>query len=87
MKDKLKGLLSDLHVELNDAGQLDTEAKQQLERLAQDIQSAIDPDADKPLLEDVRDQLQAAAVNFESEHPRIAGVLKNITDTLGKLGI
>jgi hypothetical protein len=39
------------------------------------------------LLEDARDQLQAAAVNFESEHPRIAGVLGNITDTLAKLGI
>ena len=87
MKDKLKGLLNDLHVELNDAGQLDADAKRQLEALAQEIQGAIDPDSDKPLLEDMQDQLQAAAVNFESEHPRIAGVLQNITDTLGKLGI
>ena len=87
MKDKLKGLLSDLHAELNNAGQLDADAKRQLEVLAQQIQGAIDPDADKPLLEDAQDQLQAAAVNLESEHPRIAGVLQNITDTLGKLGI
>jgi hypothetical protein len=87
VKDKLKGLLSDLHIELNDAGKLDADAKRQLEALAQEIQGAIDPDTDKPLLEDVQDQLQAAVVNFESEHPRIAGVLQNITDTLGKLGI
>jgi hypothetical protein len=87
VKDKLKGLLSELHVELNDAGQLDADAKRQLEALAQEIQGAIDPDSDKPLLEDVQDQLQSAAVNFESEHPRIAGLLQNITDTLGKLGI
>ncbi|MCP4000962.1 MAG: DUF4404 family protein [Gammaproteobacteria bacterium] len=87
MKNKLKELLSELHTELGDAGELDTDAKQQLEVLAKDIQGAIDPDSDKPLLEDVSDQLQVAAVNFESEHPRIAGVLENITDTLAKLGI
>ena len=87
MKDKLKGLLSDLHVELNDAGQLDAEARQKLEALAREIQDAVDPDSDKPLLEEAREQIQAAAVDFESEHPRLAGVLKNITDTLGKLGI
>ena len=87
MKDKLKGLLSDLHAELANTGELDTDAKRQLEILAKDIQGAIEPDTDKPLLEDARDQLQAAAVNFESEHPRIAGVLENITDTLAKLGI
>jgi hypothetical protein len=87
VKDKLKGLLTDLHAELNSAGQLDADAKRQLEVLAQEIQGAIDPDSDKPLLQDARDQIQAAAVNFESDHPRIAGVLQNITDTLGKLGI
>ena len=87
MKNKLKELLGELHTELGNAGELDADAKRQLEALSRDIQGAIDPDSDKPLLEDARDQLQAAAVDFESEHPRIAGVLRSITDTLGKLGI
>jgi hypothetical protein len=87
VKNKLKELLGELHTELGNAGELDADAKQQLEALSRDIQGAIDPDSDKPLLEDARDQLQAAAVDFESEHPRIAGVLGSITDTLAKLGI
>jgi len=87
VKDKLQDLLKNLHAELGDAGDLDADAKQKLLALAAEIEQAVTPDADQSLLEEGRNKFQEAAVSFESEHPRIAGVLSNIADTLSKLGI
>ena len=87
MKDKLQDLLKNLHAELGDAGDLDADAKQKLLVLAAEIEQAVTPDADQSLLEEGRNKFQEAAVSFESEHPRIAGILEGIADTLSKLGI
>ena len=87
MQAKLQGLLDELHSELADAGELDAAAKEKLLELSREIAEAVGPDTDKTLQKDGRSRLQEAALNFESEHPRIAGILENIADTLAKLGI
>ena len=85
MKDRLEGLLQDLHDELaSGAGELDSASREQLRGIATDIERALgqsgSPEAEPG-------QLQEAVVSFETEHPRLAGILEGIADTLVKLGI
>lgn len=82
MKKHLSGLLEELHAELADTGSLDDQARQKLRSLAQEIESAVgDEDTD------ALSRLESAALELETEHPRITGILANIADTLSKLGI
>ena len=87
MKNKLQNLLSDLHAELGAAQELDADARQELKALAQQIETLVTADEDAGILNEGLEQVQEAAVSFESEHPRIAGVLSSIVDVLGKMGI
>ena len=87
MKQKLEELLAQLHAELASADALDEGAKEQLRNAAREIEAAVGPDNDKQLGEDTLDQLENAALSFESEYPRLSAVVNNIADTLAKLGI
>ena len=87
MKQRLNQLLEELHSELSGADALDDDAKEQLRDIARQIEDAVGPEDDKSLGSDALDQLEEAAVDFQTEHPRLAGILTQITDTLGKLGI
>ena len=87
MKQRLNQLLEELHTELGSAKALDQQAKEQLRDIAREIEGAVGPDEDKGLGSEAMNQLEEAAVGFESEHPRLAAVVHNIVDTLGKMGI
>jgi hypothetical protein len=87
VKQRLQKLLEELHTELGSTDTLDDQAKEQLRGIAQEIEGAVGPDEDKSLGSDAMNQLEQAAVGFESEHPRLAGILSQITDALSKLGI
>ena len=87
MKQRLQKLLEELQTELGSTDALDDQAKEQLRGIAQEIEGAVGPDEDKGLGSDAMNQLEQAAVGFQSEHPRLAGILAQITDTLAKLGI
>ncbi len=87
MKQRLNQLLEELRTELGSSDALDDQAKEQLRGIAQEIEGAVGPDEDKSLGSEAMNQLEQAAVGFESEHPRLAGILSQITDTLSKLGI
>ena len=87
MKQRLQKLLEELHTELGSADALDDQAKEQLRGIAQEIEGAVGPDEDKRLGGEALNQLEEAAVDFEVDHPRLAGILGQITDTLAKLGI
>ena len=47
----------------------------------------LDPEAREMLATVSRDIEQALAVRFEADHPSLAGVLRQIMDTLSKTGI
>jgi hypothetical protein len=86
LKNKLQLLLKDLRVELGAASELDASARQELLVLAEEIDARVA--ADEAAVSDAGlNQLEEAAVSFESEHPRVAGVLNSIVDMLGKLGM
>lgn len=80
----LRALLAELHARLKQARSLDSEDRKLLATVARDIENAlVNDDASAVATEPV----EALAVRFEADHPSLAGVLRQIMDTLGKAGI
>ena len=85
MNDKeLDALLAELHVRLKRARSLDPEARKLLATVARDIENALENDDPGAI---AAEPVEALAVRFEADHPSLAGVLRQIMDTLGKAGI
>jgi NTP pyrophosphatase (non-canonical NTP hydrolase) len=85
-KEKLKENLQKLRLELaSTASTLDDELHASLKEVADDIETALgdEPTAARP----GKQQLQEMAVKFETEHPRLANILGELTDALSKMGI
>ena len=81
---ELRALLEELHTRLKQAHSLDPEARGLLATVSRDIENALvaeDPSAV------AAEPVEALAVRFEADHPSLAGVLRQIMDTLGKAGI
>ena len=84
-RERLRQLLDELRTELAASGDLDDDARQALSTLSDDIDQRVSDEADigpTPFRE-----LSDAALRLESRHPRLAQLLGQIGDTLGKLGI
>jgi hypothetical protein len=81
---ELRALLAELHERLRSARSLDPEARGLLTTVARDIEHALKND-DASSVE--AEPVEALAVRFEADHPSLAGVLRQIMDTLGKAGI
>jgi hypothetical protein len=82
--DDLRALLAQLHERLASAGSLDPESRRMLSTVARDIEQALTKD-DAEAVD--AEPVEALAVRFEADHPSLAGVLRQIMDTLGKAGI
>ena len=80
----LDALLAELHVRLKRARSIDPEARKLLAAVARDIEQALATD-DASVVSP--EPVEALAVRFEADHPSLAGVLRQIMDTLGKAGI
>jgi hypothetical protein len=78
-------LLAQLHARLKHAKSLDAESRKLLVTVASDIEKALAGD-DVAAVAPAQ-PLEALAVRFEADHPALAGVLRQIMDTLGKAGI
>ena len=80
----LSALLAELQARLKQARSLDPESRKMLATVSRDIEQAlVDDDTSAVATEPV----EALAVRFEADHPSLAGVLRQIMDTLGKAGI
>jgi predicted component of type VI protein secretion system len=80
----LRGLLAELHDRLKHTRSLDPESRSLLATVSRDIESALENDDTGAV---AAEPVEALAVRFEAEHPSLAGVLRQIMDTLGKAGI
>jgi len=81
----LSGLLGQLHARLAHARSLDAESRRLLLAVAADIEKALAGDDVAAVAPE--QPLETLAVRFEADHPALAGVLRQIMDTLGKAGI
>ena len=80
----LSALLAELHARLKQASSLDPESRELLATVSRDIEQAL---ADENATSVAPEPVEALAVRFEAEHPSLAGVLRQIMDTLAKAGI
>jgi hypothetical protein len=80
----LEVLLAELHKRLKQARSLDPDARKLLLTVAHDIEQALENDDTSSV---APEPVESLAVRFEADHPSLAGVLRQIMDTLGKAGI
>jgi hypothetical protein len=76
--------LAQLHERLGATRSLDAESRTMLATVARDIEQALQNDDASAVAAEPVEEL---AVRFEADHPSLAGVLRQIMDTLGKAGI
>jgi hypothetical protein len=81
----LSKLLAQLHQRLTVATSLDAESRKLLLKVAHDIERALARNDGAPIAP--TQPLDTLALRFEADHPALAGVLRQIMDTLGKAGI
>jgi Domain of unknown function (DUF4404) len=90
---ELKALLGKLQQELESGAPVEPDLREQLRALDQNIQQALAgsgsviPQADTVTPGPLLAQAQAIEAQFEAEHPTLASLLRNMMDTLGKMGI
>ncbi len=85
-KENLRVTLEKLRLELNSSvHNLDDQLHATLKEVADDIETAL---GDEPVeVRPGKEQLQEMAVKFETDHPRLANILGELTDALSKMGI
>lgn len=76
--------LQALHDILQNSPQLDEATHTLLIQIACDINN-LDSASAPP--NDLTDLLQEQVIQFENEHPAISTILRQITDTLGRIGV
>lgn len=84
----LKRRLAELRRELESAGETDVHIRDMLGSLMADIVViAGGGDAATVDRESLRRRLEQQATGFETRHPRVAGIIRQIMDQLARLGI
>jgi Domain of unknown function (DUF4404) len=86
--EEFQNQLDELHVELKKASSLGPEERDLFGRLMSDIVKIAQGEEpeDKPK-ETLLGQLELKASDFESGHPRLAAVIRQVLDSLNKMGI
>ncbi|MCK9564196.1 MAG: DUF4404 family protein [Bacteroidales bacterium] len=85
--DQLRQQLVELHKELENAARQDRHAEDMLTAVMTDIVriasgEELEPDGS----DNLRDRLEKQASDFEVRHPKTAGIMREVTEILAKLG-
>ncbi|UTW47858.1 DUF4404 family protein [Bacterioplanoides sp. SCSIO 12839] len=83
-QETLKQQLKQLHSMLQQHPDLDDESRQLLQSIAADIANQPHDVQPEPGL---NNQVQQQAIRFEQDHPALSEVLKQILDTLSRIGV
>lgn len=84
--EKIQQLLVQLHEQLQQQDSLEEETQVLLQRVLADVKASVSGD-DVELEQDLTDLIEQQAVQFEHEHPTLSGILRQIIDTLGRIGV
>ena len=85
--EKLHQLLNQVHEQLKQQDSIDGESQALLQQVLTDIKVASRPDNTDDIPQDLSDRIEQQAVEFEQAYPTLAGVLRQIMDTLGRIGV
>ena len=87
-KEQLRATLKQLHDELAQAEDVDTETLDRLRTLTEDLDRVMD-ECDDPSAEDVQSNasgLKDLLLKFEAEHPQMAAAVGRVADALAAMG-
>lgn len=84
---KLKTLLSQLNDALENGEDLDSETLEQVRELDEQIDRLLDPDSPENEPDSVIDQARSIEARFAVEHPVAVRFIREIIDSLAKVGI
>ena len=85
---RLEASLRDLRAEIAALRVGDDEARQRLHALIHDLEQALgDPGGSGDEKKSLGEQLKTAVLRLEASHPRIAGVVNEVIESLGAMGI
>ena len=88
MNDKsLKELLNKLHAVLEKTDEVDPETLKLVRNLDEEINRLVDPDSPEDDFDSVVDQAKSVETRFAVDHPVAERFLREIIDTLSKVGI
>lgn len=85
--EKLHQLLVQVHEQLQQKDSLDVESQVLLQQVLSDIKAASGSDNLDEIQQDLSDRIEQQAVQFEQAHPTLAEILRQIMDTLGRIGV
>ncbi len=85
--EKLHQLLTQVHEQLQQQDGLDNESQVLLQKVLDDVKTASGMDGSEVLPQDLSERIEQQAVQFEQAHPTLAEVLRQIMDTLGRIGV
>jgi len=83
--EKLHQLLTQVHEHLQQQSSLDEQSQKLLQQVLMDVQSA--SSGETVLQQDLSERIEQQAVQFEQAHPTLAEILRQIMDTLGRIGV
>jgi CBS domain-containing protein len=83
--EKLHQLLTQVHEHLQQKSSLDEQSQKLLQQVLMDVQNA--SNGETALQQDLAERIEQQAVQFEQAHPTLAEILRQIMDTLGRIGV
>lgn len=83
--EKLNDLLTQVHEHLQQQTSLDEQSQELLQQVLRDIKNTSAGEVE--LQQDLSDRIEQQAVEFEQAHPTLAEILRQIMDTLGRIGV
>jgi hypothetical protein len=84
---KLHQLLTQVHEQLQQQDSLDDESQALLQKVLSDVQTASGAGNLDEAQQDLSERIEQQAVQFEQAHPTLAEILRQIMDTLGRIGV
>jgi uncharacterized membrane protein YccC len=85
--DSLRERLAKLHAELSEAHRENPQTHRPLAEILPDIERLAEEPAGAAKDASLPQRLERVAVQFEAEHPALAGSVRRIVDLLGEVGI
>jgi hypothetical protein len=84
--EKIQDLLTKLHEEVRKAG-LDADARSSLRELDAGIHDLLDPTTTEPSADSVVEQAKLLEARFAVDHPTVERFIREVIDTLAKIGV
>lgn len=84
--EKIQQLLVQLHEQLQEKNSLEGDTQVLLQQVLDDVKASLASDEGE-LEQDLTDLIEQQAVHFEQEHPTLSVILRQIIDTLGRIGV